>query len=176
MRLWALAALLAATAVPARAASADAALCAGLAQSGDRLRLALRAGSDFPDQVGAAFDGQGSGEVTAGDYLTRGRELYRLVATVDAQCRAAFGFRASPTSAPEAAAIRRRAQSAQRTAELYLALPRLMAELDAEGNPEDQSLRPQFLRAMYKIADGPDYAAAQVLADDASAQRRRTRR
>lgn len=176
MRLWALAALLAATAVPARADSADAALCAGLAQSGDRLRLALRSGSDFPDQVGAAFDGQGSGEATAGDYLSRGRELYQLVATVDAQCRAAFGFRASPTSAPEAAAVRRRAQSARRTADLYLALPRIMAELDAGGDPADLGLRPRYLRAMYRIADGPDYAAAQLLADEASAQRQRTRR
>lgn len=173
--MWALAVLLAA-AIPARASSTDEAMCAGLSRSGDRLRLALRPDSDFPDQVGAAFEGQGSGDATAGDYLTRGRELHQLVAAVDAQCRAAFGFRASPTSAPEAAAIRRRAQSAQRTAELYLALPRLMAELDAEGNPADQGLRPQFLRAMYKIADGPDYAAAQVLADAASAQRQRARR
>jgi hypothetical protein len=167
-----------AVAAPGRpkVSSADAALCASLFRAADLLRLEFRAGSDFPDRVTRAFEGQGSGEATAADYVNRGRELVQLTATVDAQCRAAFGPGAGGTSPAEAAAIRRRAQEARRTADLYLELPRVMASIDEGQNPADEALRPEFLKAMYKIADGPDYAAAQAIADAAQARRRRIRR
>lgn len=183
MRIWPLAALLLAPAraadfagKPARPSPADAALCAGLGQSDDRLRAAFRDDSDFPDQVGAAFAGQGSGEATAGSYLARGRDLFAFADSALARCRAAFDYASSNNSPAEAAAVRRRAQGAKRDADLYLDLPRILAEIDAAGSPAEAPLRPRFLRAMYLIADGGDYAAARVLADAASAQRRRARR
>ena len=158
------------------ASGAETALCLGLRQSDDRLRTAFARGSTFPDQVYSAFAGQGSGEATAGDYLTRGRDLFQLVDTVEAQCRSTFGYGAAPASPAEAAAIRRRAQSAKRTADLYLDLPRTIDQIDAEQNPADLALRPRFLTAMYKIADGGNYEAASALADAAHAEQRRIRR
>ena len=161
---------------PARPAASDAGLCLALGQSRDRIRAAFARGSDFPDKVGAAFDGQGSGEATAGNYLTRGQELFQLVSTVDAQCQAAFGYNAGPRSEAEAAAIRRRAQAAKRSADLYLDLPSTIAAIDARGDSLELSLRPRFLTAMYKIADGPDYEAAAAVAGAAQASRSRLRR
>lgn len=154
---------------------ADAALCAGLGQSRDRLKFAMRPDSDFPDQVSAAFEGQGSGEVTAADYLTRGRELLQLTDAVANQCQGTFGYGATGASASEQAAIRRRSHGAKKTADLYLEVPAAIRRIDAEGGASAR-LRPAFLQAMYKIADGPDYAAAQALADPAEAELRRIRR
>ena len=155
---------------------ADNALCVGLDQSDARLRLAFAKGSTFPDQVDNAFAGQGSGDATAGDYLTRGQELFQQVDAVSAQCRATFGYNAAQTSAAGAAAIRRRAQGAKRMADLYLDLPRAIDGIDASQNPADLALRPQFLTAMYKIADGGDFDAAGALADAAHAAQSRIRR
>jgi hypothetical protein len=155
---------------------ADNALCLGLDQSDTRLRVAFAKGSAFPDQVFNAFAGQGSGEATAGDYLTRGQELFQQVDAVSAQCRATFGYNASQTSVAEAAAIRRRVQGAKRMADLYLDLPRTIDAIDAGQNPADLALRPQFLTAMYKIADGGDFDAAGTLADAAHAAQNRIRR
>jgi hypothetical protein len=186
MRYLALTAVLLATAAngaefmgktsrPASSAT-DAALCLALGQSRDRLRGAFANGSDFPDMVGAAFEGQGSGEATAGNYLTRGQDLYQLVAATEAQCQAALGYNAGPRSDAEAAAIRRRAHSAKRTADLYLDLPRTIANIDAAQNQLELGLRPQFLTAMYKIADGGNYEAAAAIVDSAQAARSRIRR
>lgn len=186
MRNLALAVLL--SAVPASAAefmgkaarpatsASDAALCTGLDQSRARLKSDFMRGSDFPGQVRAAFDGEGSADATAGNYLTRGQELYQLVATVEAQCRAAFGYGAGPTSEAEGAAVRRRAQSAKRASDLYLNLPRVIAAIDAREDPMELSLRPQFVTAMYKVADGPNYEAAEAIADAAQASRSRLRK
>ena len=163
---------------PARPAtsSSDTALCMGLGASRDRLRGSFGKGSDFPDMVYAAFDGQGSGDATAVSYLRRGEDLYQLVATVEAQCQQAFGYNAGPRSEAEAAAVRRRAQSAKKTADLYLDLPRTIANIDSAQNPAELGYRPQFLTAMYKIADGGNYEAAAALADAAQAGRSRIRK
>ena len=182
MRIIALACLLMAPAAaggfmqkPRSGNSADLASCYGLGSADDRLRTAFMKGSTFPDQVYAAFAGQGSGDATAGDYLTRGTELFQLVDTVAAQCRATFGPGSNPPE-QEAAPIRRRVQSAKHTADLYLDLPRTIEKIDAEQNPADLALRPQFLTAMYKIADGGNYEAASSLADAAHATQSRIRR
>ena len=152
------------------------ALCYGLGQSDDRLRTAFGRGSTFPDQVYGAFAGQGSGDVTAGDYLRRGQELFQLVDTVQTQCRATFGANGAAASPAEAAAIERRVRSAKRTADLYLDLPRTIDTIDAEQHPADLALRSQFLAAMYRIADGGNYEAAAAIADAAHAGQSRIRR
>ena len=157
-------------------AATDASLCLALGQSRDRLRGAFGKGSDFPDMVYAAFDGQGSGAATAESYLTRGRDLYQLVATTESQCQTALGYNAAPRSEAEAAAIRRRAHAAKKTADLYLDLPRTIVDIDAAQNQADLGLRPQFLTAMYKIADGGNYEAAAAIVDSAQAARSRIRR
>ncbi|MFI5347718.1 MAG: hypothetical protein ACHQ51_15190 [Elusimicrobiota bacterium] len=186
MRFLALTALLFATAAGGAefmgktsrpvSSAGDAALCFSLGQSRDNLRGAFGKGSDFPDVVYAAFEGQGSGDATAGNYLTRGQELYQLVATTEAQCQAAIGPNAGPRSDAEAAAVRRRAQSAKKSTDLYMNLPRIIAAIDGSPNQMEQSLRPRFLDAMYKIADGGNYEAASTLADSASAARSRIRK
>ncbi|MDE2143972.1 MAG: hypothetical protein KGJ84_16300 [Elusimicrobia bacterium] len=163
------------TSLPGASAS-DTALCLALGASGDRLRGAFAKGSDFPDSVYAAFEGQGSGDASAVSYLNRGQDLYQLVATVEAQCRATFGYNAGPRSDSEAAAIRRRAQSAKKSADLYLNLPLIIANIDSAQNPAELGYRPQYLTAMYKIADGGNYEAAAALTDAAQASRGRIRR
>jgi hypothetical protein len=155
--------------------SADLASCYGLAQSGGLLRAAFAKGSAFPDQVYGAFAGQGSGDATAGDYMTRGQDLLQLADAVAAQCRAAFGPGTAPAEPVVAAPIRRRVQSARRTVDLYLDLPRTIAKIDDEQSPAGLALRGEFLAAMYKIADGGDYEAASALADDAHAKLARNR-
>ena len=152
------------------------ALCLGLGTADDRLRTAFAKGSTFPDQVYSAFAGQGSGEATAGDYLTRGQELFQSADAAEAQCRSTFGYGAAPASPSEAAAIRRRVQGAKHDADLYLDLPRTIGKIDAEQNSADLALRDQFLTAMYKIADGGNYEAASALADAAHAAQSRIRR
>jgi hypothetical protein len=144
--------------------------CVGLRAQDDMLRSSFAKGSVFPDQVFAAFDGQGSGEATAQSYLARGQDLFALTDTVVSQCDATFGRGAGAAPPTVAAPILRRVSEAKRTAQLYLDLPRTIARIDAEQNPAALSLRPQFLTAMYKIADGGEYAAAWALADDAHAK------
>lgn len=156
--------------------SADLGLCYGLAQAGGRLRAGFSKGSPFPDQVYGAFAGQGSGDATAGDYLTRGQDLLQLADTVAAQCEATFGPGSGPAQPVVAAPIRRRAQEAKHTADLYLDLPQTIAKIDADQDPAGLALRAEFLSAMYKIADGGDYGAASALADDAHAKLARNRR
>lgn len=155
---------------------ADRALCRGLDQADARLRVALAEGSLFIEQVYNAFVGQGSGEVTARGYVDLGRRLFPQVAAASAQCVAAFGSRASQMSEAEAAAIRRRAQSAKRRADLYWDLPRTIDAIDANPDSEDPALRARFLAAMYAIADGENFDEAGRLADAAHAARRRIRR
>jgi hypothetical protein len=168
---------LSANAAPPRAPSAaDSASCYALRAEDDRLRSAFAKGSTFPDQVYGAFQGEGSGEATAGDYLTRGQDLFALTDTVVAQCAANFGPGAGPVQEVVAAPIRRRVAQARHTAELYLDLPRAIADIDARQDPAGLSLRGEFLTAMYKIADGGDYGAASALADDAHAKLARNRR
>lgn len=158
---------------PANAAG-DAALCAGLFQSADRIKLAFVKGSTFPDQVYGAFSGEGSGDATTHDYLVRGEDLYQLTATVSDQCRAAL--QTPGTSAAEAAAVRRRANEAKRTADLYLDLPATVQRIDDSGSEAQNALREQFVTAMHKIADGGNYSAAQTIADSARAALSRLRR
>jgi len=168
---------LAASAAPPRSPSAaDYASCAALRAQDDRLRSAFAKGSTFPDQVYGAFQGEGSGDATAGDYMTRGQDLFQLADAVVAQCQATFGPGAGPVQEVVAAPIRRRVASARRTAELYLDLPRTIAQIDSEQDPAGLALRGEFLTAMYKIADGGDYGAASALADDAHAKLARNRR
>jgi hypothetical protein len=180
-RLTALACLVAASAGAAgfmakpKSGYGDMSSCYGLGSADDRLRTAFAKGSTFPDMVYNAFAGQGSGDATAGDYLTRGQDLFQLVDTVAAQCRATFAPGSNPPE-QEAAPIRRRVQSAKHTADLYLDLPNTIAKIDAYQNPADLALRPQFLTAMYKIADGGNYEAAAALADQAHADQARIRR
>jgi hypothetical protein len=167
---------LAASAAPRPASSADVASCYGLRAEDDRLRSAFARGSTFPDQVYGAFQGQGSGDATAGDYMTRGQDLFQLTDTVVAQCQATFGPGAGPVQEVVAAPIRRRVASAKHTAALYLDLPRTIASIDSEQDPAGLALRSEFLTAMYKIADGGDYSVASALADDAHAKLARNRR
>jgi hypothetical protein len=145
----------------------DQAACYALGGANDRLRVAFSKGSLFPDQVYGAFAGQGSGEVTAANYLTRGQELFEQFETVVAQCRTTFGTGAGPVPPAFAASIKRRAQTAKHTADFYLDLPATIAKIDADQNPARLLLRDEFLTAMYKIADGGNYEAASALADDA---------
>lgn len=168
---------IAASAAPPRSPSAaDVASCYALRAEDDRLRSAFAKASTFPDQVYGAFQGEGSGDATAGDYMTRGQDLFQLTDTVVAQCQATFGPAAGPVQEVVAAPIRRRVASAKHTAELYLDLPRTIAQIDAHQDPAGLALRGEFLTAMYKIADGGDYGAASALADDAHAKLARNRR
>ena len=166
----------AARSAPRPANGADVASCYGLRAEDDRLRSAFAKGSTFPDQVYGAFQGQGSGDATAEDYMTRGQDLFQLTDTVVAQCQATFGPGGRPVQEVVAAPIRRRVASAKRTAALYLDLPSTIAQIDSQQDPAGLSLRNEFLTAMYKIADGGDYGAASTLADDAHAKLARNRR
>jgi hypothetical protein len=163
-------------AAPHGPSAADVASCYALRAEDDRLRTSFAKGSTFPDQVYGAFQGEGSGDATAGNYLTRGQDLFTLTDTVVAQCAATFGPGAGPVQEVVAAPIRRRVAQAKHTAELYLDLPRTIAKIDDEQNPAGLALRNEFLTAMYKIADGGDYGAASALADDAHAKLARNRR
>jgi hypothetical protein len=178
MRLWAGLLLFSplASAAPRSPGAADAASCYGLRAEDDRLRSAFAKGSTFPDQVHGAFVGEGSGDATADDYLTRGQDLFQLTDTVVAQCQATFGPGSGPVQEVVAAPIRRRVAAARHTAELYLDLPRTVAQIDSEQDPAGLALRAEFLAAMYKIADGGDYGAASALADDGHAKLARNRR
>lgn len=171
-----LAPALASAAAPQRPGAADTASCYALRAEDDLLRGAFAKGSTFPDDVYGAFQGEGSGDATAGDYMTRGQDLFTLTDTVVAQCQATFGPGAGPVQEVVAAPIRRRVAQAQHTARLYLDLPRTIARIDAEQDPAGLALRGEFLTAMYKIADGGDYGAASALADDAHAKLARNRR
>lgn len=157
--------------------ASDAALCAGLAQASSRLRAIGAAQSDFPGQVFAAFSGEDAGETKTNSYISRGAELLQLNATVEAQCRASLGYGAASVSEAEAAAVRRRAESAKRTADLYLNLPLTVARIDQSDNSLEISLRPRFAMAMDKIAnDPPDYQAAATIAHAAHALMSRIRK
>jgi hypothetical protein len=155
---------------PRSAPPADQAACDALGEADDRLRVAFSKGSPFPDQVYAAFAGQGSGDATAGNYLNRGQDLYANFETVFAQCRAAYGRGAGSVPPAAAALLKRRAQDAKHSSDLYLDLPATIARIDAEQKPPALLLRGEFLSAMYKIADGAHYEAASALADDAHAK------
>ena len=168
--------LAASAAVPHGPSAADVSSCYALRAEDDRLRTAFAKGSPFPDQVHGAFQGEGVGDATAGDYLTRGQDLFALTDTVVAQCAATFGPGSGPVQEVVAAPIRRRVAEAKHTAQLYLDLPRTIASIDAEESPAGLALRGEFLTAMYKIAAGGDYGAASALADDAHAKLARNRR
>ncbi len=156
--------------------AADAALCAGLDQSVAALRAAFAKSSAFPDQVRIAFVVRGTDGASAENYLTRGRELARQADAASAQCRAAFGAGVPQTSPAGAAVVRRNAQRAKRWADLYMDLPRTIGGIDSAQNPAGLAQRPQFLTAMFKIADGGDFDSAGAIADAAHDALSRLRR
>ncbi len=147
--------------------------CYGLGSADDRLRTAFAKGSTFPDQVYNAFAGQGSGDAT-GDYLTRGQDLFQLVDTVAAQCRATSRpapIRRNRRPRPSAGACR-----APSTPPIFTWICRGRSlKIDADQNPPTLPCARSSSTAMYKIADGGNYEAASA-ADAPRRPRSRIRR
>jgi len=151
--------LLAASAVaaPPRGSDPDFALRMAVGQSRDALNAAFTAKSPFAAQVQAAYEGYEDGADMAPAYLAKGRELRETLGVVAAQLDAAAGQLPGT-----AAAIRRRASDAREMVQLYLALPRDVAALDARAGGREE-VRALYVRAMTRVAEDGDYAAAAAL-------------